>query len=168
VFSPADYELAARLTGLPVPRTPAEMAAAAPVVNLVLKQFARGDAPMPGMEDPDMMSTSRTRSLNPYPQNNQPELKNQLQRKLMAGVVDPEDETDIAMLAQEIQESPECVEILLELLEYLQQMGDEGADYLSSQQPTVYDKPQQGGGYSMLNAPASSMIPPSIGFDELN
>jgi len=36
MFSDSDYELAARVLGLPVPRTPAERAAATPMVATVL------------------------------------------------------------------------------------------------------------------------------------
>ena len=47
MFSPSDYELAARVLGLPVPRTQAEMAAATPMTARVVRDFARGLPPVP-------------------------------------------------------------------------------------------------------------------------
>ena len=42
MFSQADYALAAHLLGLPMPVTPAEQAAAAPMTARVLRDFADG------------------------------------------------------------------------------------------------------------------------------
>ena len=65
MFSKADYELAARILGLPVPQTPAEMAAATPATAHVLRRFGQGLPPMPGQEG-EGFYTGATRSLNVY------------------------------------------------------------------------------------------------------
>jgi len=40
-------------------------------------------------------------------------------------------------------------------------------DMLSAQRPPAYDMPNYGSNYSILNAPASSVIPPSQAYQEL-
>jgi hypothetical protein len=82
VFSKADYELAARILGLPVPETTAEMAAATPATAMVVRQFATGLPPAPGMEEEGGMYTGATRSLNAYPTNTQPFQRAELASRL--------------------------------------------------------------------------------------
>ena len=167
MFSPADYELAARLTGLPVPRTPAEQAAAAPTVAAILRSYHRAPAAMPGFDGEQGMNTSATRSLNPMPDVAQPEAKIQLERRLQAGVEDPDDMAQVAELLMLIDENPQAVEELIMMLEAMNEDGDASAEYLSQQRPVEYDMPNYGGQYSMLNAPSSSSVPPSVRYQSL-
>ena len=74
MFSQADYALAARLMGLPMPVTPAEQAAAVPVTARVLRDFMQMRPPSAG-SDADGMYTGATRSLNSYPDVEYPETK---------------------------------------------------------------------------------------------
>jgi hypothetical protein len=168
VFSPADYELAARVTGLPVPKTAAEKAAAAPVVAQVLREYSRALPPMPGFEDEGVMNTSATRSLNRQPDVSQPEAKNQLERRLRAGVTDPDDVAEVMELADMLTNDPALVEMLLEILTTIQTQDDASGDFLSQQEPLEYDTPGYGGQYSVLNAPSSSQIPPSMRYQPLS
>lgn len=168
MFSPADYEFASRLTGLPVPRTPAEQAAAAPVVATILRNYSRAMPPAPGMEDANGIQTSPTRSLNEPPQNTQPEVRNQVERRMRAGV---SNENQIAMLVEllsMIQQDPSVVDQMLMALQNSNMEGAESADRLSSQRPLMYDMPSYGGQYSILNAPSSSSVPPSIAYQPLS
>jgi hypothetical protein len=168
VFSPADYELAARITGLPIPKTAAERAAAAPVVAQVLREYSRALPPMPGYEDGQMMSTSATRSLNAPPSVAQPEAKNQLERRLQAGVSDPDDMAEVVELLGIVEENPEVVQMLIEILMDMQAQDEASGDVLSQQRPLEYDMPNYGGQYSVLNAPNSTQIPPSIRYQALS
>ena len=166
MFSESDYELAARVLGLPIPRTQAERAAATPMVATVLKNYYRAAPPMPGMEGDGMM-TQPTRSLNAYPDTAQPEMKVQLERRLQAGVADQAAADEIEELVAAILEDPSLVDVFLAYIQNLTQQGDEGAEYLSRQRPAEFDLPNYGGQYSMLNAPASNNIPPSVAYQEL-
>ncbi len=167
MFSPADYELAARLTGLPIPKTPAEQAVAAPIVADILRNFNRAPAPMPGFDDQRGMSTSRTRSLNAMPNVSQPEAKNQLERRLQAGVLDPDTMAEVADLLDIIEQDPEAIDEILNLLMALREDSMDSGEILSQQRPLAYDTPNLGGQYSVLNAPSTSIIPPSIRYQEL-
>lgn len=167
MFSPADYELAARLTGLPIPRTAAEQAAAAPIVSNILRSFGRAPAPMPGYDDPRGMSTSATRSLNTMPDVSQPEAKNQLERRLQAGVIDPDTLAEVADLMQIIEEDPGALDEIMDLILALKSDSLSSGEMLSNQRPLMYDSPNFGGQYSVLNAPSTSVIPPSIRYQAL-
>lgn len=166
MFSSSDYELASRLTGLPVPRTPAEQAAAAPFVAQILRSYYRMPSPQPGFEG-EGINTSATRSLNSYPMVSQPEAKVQLERRLQAGVTNEVSEEETAQLLKIIMDDPELISAFLEFLEKENQMADDGAEYFSRQRPAEYDLPNYGGQYSLLNAPSNSSIPPSIEYQEL-
>jgi len=167
VFSPQDYELAARILGLPVPITAAEQAAAAPMTAVVMRTFCQTLPPAPGMEDEHMMNMGATRSLNAPPDNTQPVYRNQLQHRLQAGVTDPHHEQEILDLIDLITNNPEVGEMFLNFLYNLENQGDEHMDMLSAQRPPAYDMPNYGSNYSILNAPASSVIPPSQAYQEL-
>jgi hypothetical protein len=166
MFSDADYELAARVLGLPVPRTPAERAAATPMVATVLRNYYRAAPPMPGREGAGIM-TQPTRSLNSYPDTSQPEIKVQLERRLQAGLPDQEAFDEVEELVAAIMRDPSLLDVFLQYVENSMQQGDEGAEYLSRQRPAEYDMPNYGGQYSMLNAPSSNNIPPSVAFQAL-
>lgn len=166
MFSPQDYELAARLLGLPVPQTPAECAAAAPMTAAVLRSYYRAPAPMPGFEG-DGVVTSATRSLNPQPQVAQPEARDQLAHRLQAGLVSRDDDIEVRRILQLIINDPEVQDMFMNFLGHAMQQSNEGAEYLSRQRPAEYDMPNYGGQYSMLNAPSSSTIPASVRYQEL-
>lgn len=166
MFSDSDYELAARVLGLPVPRTPAERAAATPMVSTVLKNYYRAAPPMPGMEGNGLM-TQPTRSLNAYPDTSQPEIKVQLERRLQAGVADQAAMDEVEELVAAILQDPSLIEVFLAYIQNIADQANQGAEYLSRQRPAEYDIPNYGGQYSMLNAPSSNNIPPSQAFQSL-
>jgi hypothetical protein len=167
VFSPQDYELAARILGLPVPITAAEQAAAAPMTAVVMRSFCYTLPPAPGMDDPQMINMGATHSLNAPPTNTQPVYRNQLQHRLQAGVNNPHEEQEILDLIDLITNNPQIGELFLNFLHNLESQGDEHMNMLSAQRPPVYDMPNYGANYSVLNAPASSIIPSSQANQEL-
>ena len=59
------------------------------------------------------------------------------------------------------------MQMFLEFIQNLNTTGMEGAEYLSRQRPLEYDLPNYGGQYSVLNAPSSSTVPPSVMYQEL-
>ena len=166
MFSPQDYELAARIVGLPCPQTPAERAAAAPMTAVILKNFYRAAPPMPGREV-EGMNTSPTRSLNAYPANTQPEARVQLNRRLQAGVVTEDDEQEVAELMMLIANNPELLAMFMDFVQNMNADAEYSGEFLSQQRPLEYDLPNYGGQYSVLNAPSSSTIPASIRYQEL-
>lgn len=166
VFSPQDYELAARITGLPCPTTPAERAAAAPMTAVILRNFYKAAPPMPGREG-EGLNTSPTRSLNRYPGTTQPEAHVQLGRRLQAGVVNESDEAEVEELIMLILNNPMVMEMFMQFLQNLDEQSMESGEFLSQQRPLEYDLPNFGGQYSVLNAPSSSSIPASVRYQEL-
>lgn len=168
MFSPADYELAARLTGLPVPKTTAEKAAAAPIVAQILREYSRALPTMPGYEDDRMMSMSATRSLNAPPSVSQPEARNQLEHRLQAGVTDPDDIAEVMEISEMLNNDPNMVALLIDLLTDMQTQSEASGDMLSQQRPLEYDTPNYGGQYSVLNAPNFTQIPASMRYQPLS
>lgn len=164
MFSQADYELAARVLGLPVPQTAAEKAAATPITARVVREFARGLPSVPGQEG-EGIYTGATRSLNSYPDNNQPMLHAQLASRLRTEPERPHEDAYLMQLLSELE--PEEFALILQLIEELAEQSDEQMDELSSQRPLEYDTPNLGANYSVLNAPSSSHIPPSQRYQEL-
>lgn len=165
MFSKADYELAARILGLPVPETPAEQAAAAPVTAQILRQFGRGSAPLPGRELPGIY-TGSTHSLNSYPDNNTPMEQAQLASRLRTEPERPHEDAYLMELLSVLD--PEEYQIIMMLLEQLASQGEQQADQLSSQRPLEYDTPNLGSNYSVLNAPSSNGIEPSRAYQPLS
>lgn len=167
MFSRADYELAARVLGLPVPTTPAEMAAATPMTARVVREFGRALPPVPG-QDAEGIYTGATRSLNSMPDTTQPMEKAQLAARLRTEVEDPYADAYLVELLSVLQNDPELVEMMLLLLDRLEEQSDQHMDALSSQRPMEYDTPNLGCNYSALNAPSSNHIPPSQAFQPLS
>jgi hypothetical protein len=165
VFSKADYELAARILGLPVPETPAEIAAATPVTARVIRQFGQALPPAPGMEG-EAIYTGATRSLNAYPNNTAPMQKAQLAARLRTEPDRPQEDAYLIELLQSLE--PEEYQIIMALIEQLAEQGEEESDRLSSQRPLEYDTPNLGSNYSVLNAPSSNGIEPSRAFQPLS
>jgi len=166
VFSPQDYELAARILGLPVPRTPAEQAAAAPMVSVVIRNFHRAAPPVPGHEG-EGIQTGATRSLNSYPANTQPEARVDLGRRLQAGVTNPSDVEEVEELIHVLLNNPQLMQMFIEFIQSQNEDSYDSGEYLSRQRPLEYDLPNFGGQYSVLNAPSSSSIPASERYQEL-
>jgi len=166
VFSKADYELAARVLGLPVPTTPAEMAAATPLTAQVIRRFGQALPPAPG-QDPEGIYTGATRSLNSMPDTTQPMEKARLASRLNTEVEDPYEDMYLIELLTVLEQNPEMVQLMLELLDRLEEQGDQHMDALSSQRPAEYDTPNLGANYSMLNAPSSNHIPASQAYQPL-
>jgi hypothetical protein len=50
----------------------------------------------------------------------------------------------------------------------MQAQDEASGDVLSQQRPLEYDMPNYGGQYSVLNAPNSTQIPPSIRYQALS
>jgi hypothetical protein len=165
VFSKADYELAARILGLPVPQTPAEMAAATPATAQIIRQFGQAAPPMPGMEG-EGFYTGATRSLNAYPNNTAPMQKAQLAARLRTEPERPQEDAYLIELLQSLE--PDEYQIILALIEQLSGQAEEESDRLSSQRPMEYDTPNLGSNYSVLNAPSSNGIEPSRAFQPLS
>ena len=167
MYSPAEYALAARVLGLPVPNTPAECAAAAPLTAVVLRNLERGAPPMPGTNTGNAVS-SNTFSLNSYPDVAEPMARDQLQHRITAGVVDPEDESTVAELLQLVMADPQLAQLFLDFLANEREDSFESGDFLSQQRPLEYDLPNFGGQYSVLNAPTNSTVPASVAYTALD
>lgn len=101
------------------------------------------------------------------PDVSQPEAKDQLEHRLRAGMSEPNDLAEIADLLEIIEQDPEIVDQLLTVLRSMQEDSMNSGEILSQQRPLYYDTPNYGGQYSVLNAPSSSPIPPSIRYQEL-
>jgi hypothetical protein len=142
------------------------MAAAAPMTAAVLRNFHRAAPPMPGVEVDGIM-TSPTRSLNGYPDTSQPEVRGQLMHRLQASASSPSDDAELEQLVGMLFQDPGLMQMFLEFIQNLNTTGMEGAEYLSRQRPLEYDLPNYGGQYSVLNAPSSSTVPPSVMYQEL-
>ena len=166
MFSPADYELAARILGLPVPTTAAEKAAAAPMTAVVLREYFRAAPPMPHHQDGGV-NVGATASLNGYPDTTAPMVKVQLGRRLQAGVTNQADTKEVEELLMALLGNPDLVRVLATALENIDERGVEFGDFLSQQAPAKYDLPNYGGNYSLLNAPNSNAIPPSQKYFEI-
>ena len=166
MFSKADYELAARILGLPVPETPAEMAAATPATAYVVRRFATGLPPGPGMEDGEGMYTGATPSLNSYPEQTEPFQRAALASRLRTEPERPSEDLYLQSLVEQLD--PEEYSLILQLLEQLAEQSDEHMDMLSSQRPMEYDTPNLGANYSVLNAPCSNGIAPSQEYQPLS
>ena len=167
MYSPAEYALAARVTGLPVPTTPAECIAAAPLTAVVLKNLMRMPPPEPGTMDGNALS-SNTFSVNSFPDVSQPMARDQLQHRIRAGVVDEEDEDTVAELLQLIMSDPHLAQMFLDFLGNMRDDSLESGDYLSQQRPLEYDLPNYGGQYSVLNAPTNTTVPASVAYTALD
>ncbi len=167
MFSPQDYELAARLLGLPVPKTPAECAAATPMTATVLRSYYKAPAPMPGFEG-DGVNTSATRSLNSMPRVSKPEARYQLAHRLQAGLVTRDDDIEVRRLLELLISDPEVREMFMDFIASIQQNSNDSGEFYGQQRPVEFDVPGLGGQYSMLNAPGSSSIPPSQHYQALS
>lgn len=166
MFSPADYELAARILGLPVPSTPAEKAAAAPMTAVVLREYFRAAPPMPQQRG-EGINTGATASLNGYPDTTAPMVKVQLGRRLQAGITNEADTREIEELLMALLGNPEVVRMLSMALDNVDERSVEYGEYLSKQAPLAYDLPNYSGNYSVLNAPNNNDIPPSRKYFEI-
>lgn len=166
MFSQADYELAARFLGLPVPSTPAEKAAAAPMTAVVVRDFFRAAPPVPSHQGSGI-NTGATSSLNRMPETTAPMVKVQLGRRLQAGVTNQESMQEIEELLMALMNNPELVRMLSEVLDNIDTRNADYGSYLSQQAPLAYDLPNYAGNYSVLNAPNSNNIPPSMKYEEL-
>ena len=167
MFSQADYALAARLLGLPMPVTPAEQAAAAPMTARVLRDFMQMRPPSAD-GDADGIYTGATRSLNSYPDVEYPMVKAKLASRLRTEVEEPSNDQYLIELLQQLVGNPELVQEMLMLLDALDAAEQSHMNELSSQRPPDFDMPNEGTNYSMLNAPASNSIPPSVQFQQLS
>lgn len=167
MFSPQDFELAARLLGLPVPQTPAECAAAVPMTATILRSYYKAPSPMPGFEG-DGIHTSATRSLNAIPRVAQPEARNQLAHRLQAGLVSRDDDIEVRRLLEIVLSDPDTREAFMNFIGQIQENSLDSGEFYSQQRPLQFDTPGMGGQYSMLNAPSSSSIPPSQHYQALS
>lgn len=166
MFSQADYELAARVLGLPVPTTAAEKAAAAPMTAVVIRDFFKAAPPVPRHQG-DGINTGATASLNRMPETTAPMVRVQLGRRLQAGATDTAAIQEVEELLMALINNPELIPIVSNMLENLQDRSVDYGNYLSQQAPIAYDLPNYMGNYSLLNAPNSNAIPASQKYEEL-
>jgi uncharacterized protein YdiU (UPF0061 family) len=166
VFSQADYALAARILGQPMPTTAAEQAAMAPMVSRVLRDFMVMRPPSPDYSEE--MYTGATRSLNNYPDTQYPRVKAEIASRLRTETEQPSSDTYLESLLQQLCQDPEAVMAMLMMLDEMDRQEQAHMDALASQRPAEYDTPSEASNYSMLNAPSSNSIPPSVQFQQLS
>tara|TARA_R100001510_G_scaffold16021_1_gene13421 strand:- start:251 stop:751 length:501 start_codon:yes stop_codon:yes gene_type:complete len=166
VFSQADYALAARLLGQPMPTSAAEQAAMAPMVSRVLRDFMVMRPPSPDYSDE--MYTGATRSLNSYPDTQYPMVKAEIASRLRTEPEQPSDDVYLTSLLEQICQDPEAVMAMLMMLDEMDDEANMHMQELSSQRPAEYDTPSDASGYSMLNAPSSNSVPPSVQYQQLS
>ena len=87
--------------------------------------------------------------------------------RLQASATSPSDEAEVQELVGMLFQDPNLMQMFLEFVQNLNSDGLDGAEYLSRQRPLEYDLPNYGGQYSVLNAPSSSTVPPSVMYQEL-
>lgn len=168
LFSPSEYEFAARILGLPYPESMAEKAIAAPMVSRVLRECFFAAPPMPDGEE-EMQYMGATRSLNGYPDNNEPMVKNAIGRRMRAGLDEPQDEMYLEQLLEMVMTDPQMLADFLGYIDMLEENADNHMDMLSAQRPMEYDTPNLGANYSVLNAPSSpGFASPSEEFQQLS
>lgn len=168
MFSDNDFALAAKVLGLPMPMNDAERAAAIPMTNVVMRDMLRAQAPGPTGNQQDVY-IGPTRSLNNYPNVEQPMAKAQLASRLMTTEVRPESMDPVLVaLIEQVMQDPALIMEFLAVLDKLDQQQEEEMQRLSAQRPMEYDMPNLGGNYSVLNAPSSNGIPPSQSFQPLS
>ncbi len=166
MFSQADYALAARLLGQPMPTSAAEQAAMAPMVSRVLRDFMVMRPPSPDYSDE--MYTGATRSLNSYPDTQYPMVKAEIASRLRTEPEQPSDDVYLTSLLEQICQDPEAVMAMLMMLDEMDDEANMHMQELSSQRPAEYDTPSDASGYSMLNAPSSNSVPPSVQYQQLS
>ncbi len=166
MFSQADYALAARILGQPMPTTAAEQAAMAPMVSRVLRDFMVMRPPSPDYSEE--MYTGATRSLNNYPDTQYPRVKAEIASRLRTEPEQPSRDAYLMELLEQVCQNPELVMEMLMMLDEMDNEANMHMEELSSQRPAEYDTPSEASGYSMLNAPASNSIPPSVQFQQLS
>ena len=166
MFSQADYALAARLLGQPVPTSAAEQAAMAPMVSRVLRDFMVMRPPSPDYSEE--MYTGATRSLNNYPDTQYPMVKAEIASRLRTEPEQPSNDAYLASLLDQICQDPEAVMAMLMMLDEMDDDANRHMQELSSQRPAEYDTPSDASGYSMLNAPSSNSVPPSVQYQQLS
>ena len=150
-----------------MPETAAEQAAAAPVTARVLRDFLQMRPPSPNMDD-EYIYSGATRSLNAFPDTEYPMQKAQLASRLRVEQGDPMQDGDLAMLLEILMQNPQIVDDVLEVLTMLKAQGQLQINELASQRPADFDMPNEGANYSMLNAPGSNTIPPSMRYQQLS
>ena len=166
MFSQADYALAARLLGQPMPTSAAEQAMMAPMVSRVLRDFMVMRAPSPDYSDE--MYTGATRSLNNYPDTQYPMVKAEIASRLRTEPEQPSNDAYLASLLEQVCQDPEAVMAMLMMLDEMDDDANRHMQELSSQRPAEYDTPSDASGYSMLNAPSSNSVPPSVQYQQLS
>ena len=168
LFSPSEYEFAARMLGLPYPESMAEKAAAAPMVSRVLRECFYAAPPMPDGED-GMRYTGATHSLSRYPDNNAPMVKNAIAQRMRTAEDTAVDREEVAEMLAMMMTDPEMLLDFLEYYNMLQENGENHIDMLSAQRPMEYDTPNLGANYSVINAPSSpGYLTPSEEYQQLS
>jgi len=166
VFSQADYALAARLLGQPMPTTAAEQAMMAPMVSRVLRDFMVMRPPSPDYSEE--MYTGATRSLNNYPDTQYPRVKAEIASRLRTEPEQPSQDAYLIEMLDQVCQDPELVMEMLMILDEMDNEANVHMQELASQRPAEYDTPSDASGYSMLNAPVSNSVPPSVQYQQLS
>ena len=94
--------------------------------------------------------------------------KAQLSSRLRVEEQEPSQDEYLRALLMEIMQDPSMIQELLMILDQMDAQEQQHMDELSSQRPAEYDTPNMGSNYSMLNAPSSNGIPPSVQFQALS
>ena len=71
-------------------------------------------------------------------------------------------------LLEQVCQDPELVMEMLMMLDEMDNEANMHMQELSSQRPAEYDTPSEASNYSMLNAPTSNSIPPSVQYQQLS
>mgnify|MGYP003110980261 FL=1 len=166
MFSQADYALAARLLGQPMPTTAAEQAMMAPMVSRVLRDFMVMRPPSPDYSEE--MYTGATRSLNNYPDTQYPRVKAEIASRLRTEPEQPSQDAYLIEMLDQVCQDPELVMEMLMILDEMDNEANVHMQELASQRPAEYDTPSDASGYSMLNAPVSNSVPPSVQYQQLS
>ena len=128
MFSQADYALAARILGQPMPTTAAEQAAMAPMVSRVLRDFMVMRPPSPDYSEE--MYTGATRSLNNYPDTQYPRVKAEIASRLRTETEQPSSDTYLESLLQQLCQDPEAVMAMLMMLDEMDRQEQAHMDAL--------------------------------------
>ena len=114
------------------------------------------------------MYTGATRSLNSYPDTQYPMVKAEIASRLRTEPEQPSNDAYLTGLLEQLCQDPEAVVAMLMMLDEMDNEADRHMQELSSQRPAEYDTPSDASGYSMLNAPSSNSVPPSVQYQQLS
>ena len=95
-------------------------------------------------------------------------VKAEIASRLRTEPEQPSNDAYLASLLEQICQDPEAVMAMLMMLDEMDDDANRHMQELSSQRPAEYDTPSDASGYSMLNAPSSNSVPPSVQYQQLS